>query len=256
MVKVHVWFTSILILFTLGLPTFRLKYQNRVVRTVTLLVGRIIKFCRVTHVSGNIKVFKCNTRMYVITKHTWIIDMGAFRCPKAWNGFQSSDCATSDTNGQLCLFFSGPKTICLTGFGLRTHLSRLQWRGVIQNCCSNTNTALFLFIFNFSYMRYRNITLGNQISCCCPDPILSNGTVPVWVWISWINGSITMGTGNVTGMNPMLFYPDNSLIANVSTVAVSSYGSATVVWKIPYNQSSGNRIKIIDRLHIWPVFGC
>src|SRR6218665_2871163 len=95
-------------------------------------------------------------------------------------------------------------------------------------------------------MRYRKITMGGSISRACPDPILSHGTVPVWVWISWINGSITIGSGNVTGMNPVLYYPDNSMIVNVSTVAVSSYGSITAVWKIPYIQSTGNRFKIND----------
>ena len=94
-------------------------------------------------------------------------------------------------------------------------------------------------------MTYRNITLGGSIARGCSGPMLGNGTVPVWV--SWINGSIIIGRGNVTGLNPMLYYPDNSLLANVSTVAVSSYGVTTVVWKIPYNQNAGNTTKINDQ---------
>src|SRR5688572_29571582 len=88
-------------------------------------------------------------------------------------------------------------------------------------------------------MRYRNATLGNYVATSLQTAVLSYGVVPVWLWISWANGTITIGTGNVTGENPILYYPENFLIANVSNVAVSSYSGASADWKIPYDQSAG-----------------
>lgn len=89
------------------------------------------------------------------------------------------------------------------------------------------------------YAPYRNKTLGSYVSKCWQNATLSIGKVPVWLWISWRNGTITIGMGNVTGRNLILYYPENFLIANVSTVAVSSYVNATGDWRIPYNQNEG-----------------
>lgn len=88
-------------------------------------------------------------------------------------------------------------------------------------------------------MSYRNTTLDNSVSKSWYKSVLSTGTALVWLWISWTNGTIAIGRGNVTGLNLMLYYPENFLIANLSTVAVSSYASVTADWKIPYNQSEG-----------------
>lgn len=89
------------------------------------------------------------------------------------------------------------------------------------------------------YMSYRKGTLGHSVAVIWRNAVLSNGIVPVWLWISWTNGTISIGTGNITGENLMLYYPENILIANVSTVAVGSYSGVSADWKIPYNQSAG-----------------
>lgn len=97
-------------------------------------------------------------------------------------------------------------------------------------------------------MRYRNTTKNNYVATCLHAEVLSKGVVPVWLWISWANGTICIGIGNVTGQNMILYYPENFLIANISTVAVSSFGIVTGDWKIPYNQSEGE-ISCTIKLH-------
>ena len=81
--------------------------------------------------------------------------------------------------------------------------------------------------------------MGTCVSYIRRDKVLSNGVVPVWLWISWTNGTLTIGTGNITGDNLILYYPDSLRIANVSTVAVKSFSALTGEWKIPYYQSAG-----------------
>lgn len=100
---------------------------------------------------------------------------------------------------------------------------------------------------------YRNVTLAKYILRCWRTAVLSNGIAPVWLWISWANGTITIGTGNVRGMNLLLYYPENFLIANVSTVAVSSYYGYSAQWKIPYNQSAGKiswEVKLLVEFYV------
>ena len=65
---------------------------------------------------------------------------------------------------------------------------------------------------------------------------MMNGTEPVWLWIAWVNGALTAGSGSVVGNNTFLNYPDNTPVAKATTVAVSSFMSDTVEFTIPYNQ--------------------
>lgn len=87
--------------------------------------------------------------------------------------------------------------------------------------------------------------MGSSIARIAPTNVLLNGTVPVSLWISWANGSLSAGKGNETGKNTIIYYPDNSLIVNISTMGISSFGAITGLWKIAYNQSSGEQSIVI-----------
>lgn len=86
----------------------------------------------------------------------------------------------------------------------------------------------------------RNQTLAHTIAYIMCNDLHDqmNGIQWVWIWMSWANEMFTMGSGKIVGQNIFLMYPNVSEIANVSTVAVSSYATYKAQWMIPLAQNS------------------
>lgn len=72
------------------------------------------------------------------------------------------------------------------------------------------------------------------------EPLFDGVTATaVWLWVSWSGGVLSIGRGSVPGQDYLMMYPGTSLIANLSTVAVSSFHGLSANWTIPYEQLVG-----------------
>jgi len=69
----------------------------------------------------------------------------------------------------------------------------------------------------------------------CKVGLLENGTKFIQLWLSWRNGIITAGTGEVIGLHTMVTYLPMPPVTSINTVAINSK-SYTANWIIPYDQ--------------------
>ena len=66
---------------------------------------------------------------------------------------------------------------------------------------------------------------------------MNGGITPIWMWISWSQSVLTIGTGNVVGKDIILVHPDTKNLRAATTVEVSSYKlTDNATWMIPYDQ--------------------
>jgi len=82
---------------------------------------------------------------------------------------------------------------------------------------------------------FRNRTLSSNLALGYKGGLLEGGTKFIQLWLSWRNGIITAGTGEVIGQHTMVTYLPMPPVTSISTAAINSY-YYTANWVIPYDQ--------------------